>query len=122
MSCKARRPRGKQSLDLEWVDGCPEAKAWHTAYALRGSVDAAEHKRVVLGLIFLKCISDAFEEHRKRLAGEPNADPEDPYEYRGDNVFWVPPEARWDRLGQNARQPAIGQIVEEAMEAVERDN
>jgi type I restriction enzyme M protein len=85
-------------------------------------MDAAEYKHVVLGLIFLKYISDAFEEHRKRLVQEPYADPEDPDEYRAANVFWVPPEARWERLQQNARQPTIGQIVDEAMEAVERDN
>jgi type I restriction enzyme M protein len=94
-----------------------EAQLWRMADALRGSMDAAEYKHVVLGLI-----SDAFEEHRKRLEQEPYADPEDPDEYRAANVFWVPPEARWERLRQNARQPTIGQIVDEAMEAVERDN
>jgi hypothetical protein len=85
-------------------------------------MDAAEYKHVVLGLIFLKYISDAFEEQRKRLEQEPYADPEDPDEYRAANVFWVPPEGRWERLQQNARQPTIGQIVDEAMEAAERDN
>jgi type I restriction enzyme M protein len=85
-------------------------------------MDSAEYKHVVLGLIFLKYISDAFEEHRDRLEKEPYADPEDPDEYRAVNVFWVPPEARWERLQQNARQPTIGHIVDEAMEAVERDN
>jgi len=99
-----------------------EPSLWQAANALRGSMDAAEYKHVVLGLIFLKYISDAFEEHRKRLEQEPYADPEDPDEYRAANVFWVPPEARWERLRQNARQPTIGQIVDEAMEAVEQDN
>ncbi len=99
-----------------------EAELGRMADALRGSMDAAEYKHVVLGLIFLKYISDAFEEHRKRLEQEPYADPEDPDKYRAANVFWVPPEARWERLRQNARQPTIGQIVDEAMEAVERDN
>jgi type I restriction enzyme M protein len=99
-----------------------EAQLWRMADALRGSMDAAEYKHVVLGLIFLKYISDAFEEHRQRLLREPSADPEDPDEYRADNIFWVPPEARWVRLQENARQPTIGQIVDEAMEAVERDN
>ncbi|WP_457755885.1 class I SAM-dependent DNA methyltransferase [Thermodesulfatator indicus] len=99
-----------------------EAKLWEAANALRGSMDAAEYKHVVLGLIFLKYISDAFEEHRKRLEQEPYADPEDPDEYRAANVFWVPPEARWERLKQNARRPEIGQIVDEAMEALEREN
>ncbi len=82
----------------------------------------AELWRVVPSLIFLKYISDAFEEHHKRLSEEPYADPEDPDEYRAVNVFWMPPEARWERLRQNARQPTIGQIVDEVMQAVERDN
>ncbi len=99
-----------------------EAQLWDAANALRGSMDAAEYKHVVLGLIFLKYISDAFEEHREKLLTEPYADPEDPDEYRGDNIFWVPPEARWSELQKNARQPTIGELVDRAMEAVERDN
>ena len=99
-----------------------EARLWEAANALRGSMDAAEYKHVVLGLIFLKYISDAFEEHRKRLEQEPYADPEDPDEYRAANVFWVPSPARWERLKQNARRPEIGRIVDEAMEALECEN
>ncbi|WP_363315431.1 class I SAM-dependent DNA methyltransferase [Thermosulfurimonas sp.] len=99
-----------------------EARLWEAANALRGSMDAAEYKHVVLGLIFLKYISDAFEEHRQRLEQEPYADPEDPDEYRAANVFWVPSPARWERLKQNARRPEIGRIVDEAMEALEREN
>jgi type I restriction enzyme M protein len=99
-----------------------EAQLWAAANALRGSMDAAEYKHVVLGLIFLKYISDAFEEHRKKLLAEPYADPEDPDEYRAENIFWVPPEARWSELQKNARQPTIGELVDRAMEAVERDN
>ena len=99
-----------------------EAQLWEAANTLRGSMDAAEYKHVVLGLIFLKYISDAFEEYRQRLLQEPYADPEDPDEYRAVNIFWVPPEARWVRLQQNAHQPTIGQMVDEAMEAIERDN
>ena len=99
-----------------------EARLWRAADALRGSMDAAEYKHVVLGLIFLKHISDAFEAHRDRLEAEQYADPEDPDEYRARNIFWVPPEARWARLQANARQPTIGQLVDEAMAAVERDN
>ena len=69
------------------------------ADALRGSMDAAEYKHVALGLIFLKYISDAFEEMHARLEAEQDegADPEDPDEYRAENIFWVPPEARWSR-------------------------
>jgi type I restriction enzyme M protein len=101
-----------------------EQQLWQTADALRGSMDAAEYKHVVLGLIFLKYISDAFEEQHTKLEAqrEQGADPEDPDEYRAANVFWIPPKARWPRLRENARQPAIGQIVDEAMAAVERDN
>jgi type I restriction enzyme M protein len=96
------------------------------ADALRGSMDAAEYKHVVLGLIFLKYISDAFEELHAKLVSEQTegADPEDPDEYRGaaHPVFWVPPEARWSHLKAQARQPTIGQLVDDAMAGIERDN
>ena len=101
-----------------------EADLWRMADALRGSMDAAEYKHVVLGLIFLKYISDAFEEMHARLEAERDegADPEDPDEYRAENIFWVPPEARWSRLKAQARQPDIGRLVDDAMTAIERDN
>jgi type I restriction enzyme M protein len=101
-----------------------EAQLWQMADALRGSMDAAEYKHVVLGLIFLKYISDAFEEHHAKLVAEQasGADPEDPDEYRAVNVFWVPPEARWRHLTAQARQATIGQLVDDAMAAIERDN
>jgi len=101
-----------------------EAQLWQAADALRGSMDAAEYKHVVLGLIFLKYISDAFEELHARLEAERSegADPEDPDEYRAENVFWVPPKARWEYLRNNAKQPVIGRLVDDAMEAVEHDN
>jgi type I restriction enzyme M protein len=99
-----------------------EATLWEAANKLRGSIDAAAYKHVVLGLIFLKYISDAFEAHREKLQSEPYADPEDPDEYRADNIFWVPPEARWAHLRNNARQPNIAELVDQAMEAIERDN
>ena len=103
-----------------------EAKLWLTADKLRNNMDAAEYKHVVLGLIFLKYISDTFEEHRARLlAGEGDyegANPEDPDEYKAENVFWVPADARWSHLQANARQPAIGKFVDDAMVALERDN
>ena len=86
-----------------------EQKLWATADALRGSMDAAEYKHVVLGLIFLKYISDAFEEQYQRLVAEQanGADPEHPDEYRAQNIFWVPPEARWPHLKAQARQSTI---------------
>ena len=101
-----------------------EAELWATADALRNNMDAAEYKHVVLGLIFLKYISDAFEERRLQLDQErrQGADPEDPDEYRAANVFWVPEEARWSKLKDTAKQPAIGKIVDDAMTAIERDN
>ena len=101
-----------------------EAELWRMADALRGSMDAAEYKHVVLGLIFLKYISDAFEETHARLETEraEGADPEDPDEYCAENIFWVPPEARWSRLKARARQPGIGQLVDDAMAGIERDN
>jgi type I restriction enzyme M protein len=101
-----------------------EAQLWQMADALRGSMDAAEYKHVVLGLIFLKYISDAFEEQHTRLEAEHDqgADPEDPDEYRALSIFWVPPEARWQHLKAQARQPTIGQLVDDAMAGIERDN
>jgi type I restriction enzyme M protein len=103
-----------------------EAKLWLTADKLRNNMDAAEYKHVVLGLIFLKYISDSFEEQRaKLLAGEGDyegANPEDPDEYKAENVFWVPADARWSHLQANAKQPTIGKLVDDAMVAIERDN
>src|SRR5206468_12873412 len=83
-----------------------EAELWQMADALRGSMDAGEYKHVVLGLIFLKYISDAFEEQHANLISEKSqgADPEDPDEYRAHNIFWVPPEARWPHLKAQAKQ------------------
>ena len=107
-----------------------EAKLWLTADKLRNNMDAAEYKHVVLGLIFLKYISDTFEEHRaKLLAGAKSktgdyagANAEDPDEYKAENVFWVPKEGRWSHLQASAKQPSIGKIVDDAMVAIERDN
>jgi type I restriction enzyme M protein len=117
------KARGKPREDDGAILGF-EAKLWQAADALRGSMDAAEYKHVVLGLIFLKYITDAFEELHARLETERDqgADPEDPDEYRAKNIFWVPPEARWSRLQAQAKQPTIGRLVDDAMEAVERDN
>ena len=90
-----------------------EAELWAMADALRGSMDAAEYKHVVLGLIFLKYISDAFEErHAKVLAEWGEEAAEDRDEYIAENIFWVPREARWAHLKAQARQPKIGQIVD----------
>ena len=75
-----------------------------------------------MGLIFLKYISDAFQELHERLKKEPHADPEDRDEYKGENVFWVPKKARWSFLQDNAKQARIGTLIDDAMDAIERDN
>jgi type I restriction enzyme M protein len=105
--------------DLSFV-----SKLWQTADKLRNNMDAAEYKHVVLGLIFLKYISDAFEEIRTTLQKDSknHADPEDIDEYRSRNIFWVPPESRWSYLQKNAKQPTIGKLIDNAMDAIERDN
>jgi len=97
-----------------------ESQLWRAADALRSNMDAAEYKHVVLGLIFLKYISDAFEEQHAKLEADRDqgADPEDPDEYRGENIFWVPKEARWSRLKAGARQPTVGKLVDDAMMAI----
>ena len=101
-----------------------ETKLWAAADALRNNMDAAEYKHVVLGLIFLKYISDAFEAKHAELEGQrrKGADPEDPDEYRAANIFWVPKEARWQHLRAKAPQPTVGKLVDDAMSAIERDN
>lgn len=101
-----------------------ESTLWQAADKLRNNMDAAEYKHVVLGLVFLKYISDAFEEHRVKLINDAGsgADPEDADEYRAFNVFWVPKEARWQVLQSNAKQSTIGRLIDGAMVAIERDN
>ena len=123
----AWRRRGASSAVAESGSGALtgyEAELWQMADALRGSMDAAEYKHVVLGLIFLKYISDAFLELHAWLESKTGEgyDPEDIDEYRGENIFWVPPEARWPHLKAQARQSTIGQLVDDAMTAIERDN
>jgi hypothetical protein len=92
-----------------------EAKLWAAADALRNNMDAAEYKHVVLGLIFLKYISDAFEGKHAELEAQKaqGADPEDRDEYRAASIFWVPKEARWQHLKASAPQPTIGTLVDE---------
>src|SRR3989441_1459904 len=99
-----------------------EDKLWKTADKLRSNMDAAEYKHVVLGLLFLKYISDAFTELHEQLTNDPTSDPEDVDEYVSKRVFWVPKEARWDYLAKNAKKPEIGKIIDDAMDAIERDN
>ncbi len=99
-----------------------EQKMWQAADKLRGHMDAADYKHVVLGLIFLKYISDAFQERYEKLKKEPHADPEDRDEYAAENIFWVPKKARWVFLQDKAKQTKIGTLTDEAMDAIEKDN
>ena len=101
-----------------------QSQLWRAADTLRGSIDAAEYKHVVLPLIFLKYISDAFEELHEELesrTGE-GVDPEEPDYYIANNVFWVPQEARWSKIQAQARQQTNGATIDQAMTAIERDN
>jgi type I restriction enzyme M protein len=101
-----------------------EKQLWKTADKLRKNIDAAEYKHVVLGLIFLKYISDSFEELYAKLKAEEaqGADPEDRDEYKAENVFFVPQDARWTYLQSKAKQPEIGKFVDDAMDAIEKEN
>lgn len=103
-----------------------EKQLWKAADKLRKNIDAAEYKHIVLGLIFLKYISDSFEElYQKLKLGEGDytgADPEDRDEYKAENVFFVPPSSRWTYLLSRAKLPEIGKDVDSAMDAIERDN
>ena len=96
-----------------------EKQLWKAADKLRKNIDAAEYKHIVLGLIFLKYISDTFEQHFAKLnAGEgeyAGADPEDKDEYAAENVFFVPQQARWSYLQSQAKLPQIGKLVDEAI-------
>lgn len=98
---------------------------WAAADKMRGHMDASEYKHVVLGLIFLKYISDAFRVKYDQLAAARDTDytdPEDRDEYKAANVFWVPKEARWENLRDGAKSPTIGKLIDEAMDAIEREN
>ena len=116
---------GKQMKDKNGARLGFENKLWEMADKLRGHMDASEYKHVVLGLIFLKYISDAFQAKYDELAAKQETeytDPEDRDEYAADNIFWVPAEARWEKIQAQAPQPTIGKVIDEAMTAIEREN
>ncbi len=131
---KARRadgaPTGQRRREGEPLGF--EDVLWKAADKLRGSMDSSEYKHVVLGLIFLKYVEDAFEERRAALRGELAADGiegeqaeellESRDEYTAEGVFWVPPEARWGYLREQAKQPEIGKLLDDAMDQIELDN
>ncbi len=123
-SAKKTDPVNELSIDPEQL--------WQAADRLRGSIDAAEYKHVVLGLIFLKYISDAFLTRREQLAAELKADGiegdqaekllESRDEYTAENVFWVPADARWANIQNQGKQSNIGTLIDDAMHSIERDN
>ncbi|HSA32134.1 MAG TPA: class I SAM-dependent DNA methyltransferase [bacterium] len=120
---RGKKPNNEKTTNSGAMVGY-EAQLWASADALRNNMDAAEYKHVALGLIFLKYISDAFEEVHACLLDQKaqGADPEDQDEYRALGIFWVPKEARWPVLKESAKQPTIGKLVDDAMTAIERDN
>ena len=99
-----------------------EDAIWRAADKLRGNLNASEYEGVVLGLIFLKYISDKFEAKYTELLQEPDADVEDKDEYEADNVFFVPQDARWQVISLAAHTPQIGKVIDDALEAIEREN
>jgi type I restriction enzyme M protein len=99
-----------------------EQKLWSMADKLRNNMDAAEYKHVVLGLLFLKYISDRFDLKREELKENEYADLEDPDEYLASNVFWVPQEARWSHINEHAKDPNIGVVIDNALHAIEKEN
>src|SRR5437016_9172161 len=110
--------RGKKSATKKTTNGANlgfEEKLWQAADKLRGHMDPSEYKHVVLGLIFLKYISDAFEDRRAALLADAaqGADPEDPDEYRATGAFWVPADARWEKLRAAAKSPDIGMLLDQ---------
>jgi type I restriction enzyme M protein len=115
MAKRATKTNGGANLGFE-------ATLWQAACKLWGHLDAAEYKHVVLGMIFVKYISDAFEEIHTKLSKEKDANPEDRDEYAAVNIFWVPKEARWKYLQSRAKDALIGKLIDDAMVAIERDN
>ena len=99
-----------------------EEKLWSAADKLRNNMDAAEYKHVVLGLIFLKYVSDTFQEKWKELMELDPDFAEDRDAYTAEGVFWVPEKARWDHIAQHAKLPEIGQIVDTALDTIEKEN
>ena len=118
-------PKGKAKFNDKNVTPAElNAQLWAAANTLRGNMDATDYKHVVLPLIFLKYVSDAFEELHEKLEAkaEEGYDPEQPDEYREENVFWVPLEARWSNIESKARQEEIGATIDLAMDLIEKNN
>ena len=99
-----------------------EKDLWDAACVLWGHIPAAEYRNVIIGLIFLRYISTAFDKRYKQLVAEGYGLENDPDEYIGENIFFVPPEARWNKIAEAAHTPEIGTIIDNAMRAIEKDN
>ena len=99
-----------------------EKQLWDAACDLWGHIPAAEYRNVIIGLIFLKYISTAFDKRYKELVAEGDGFENDPDEYIGENIFFVPPEARWEKIAEAAHTPEIGTVIDDAMRAIEKDN
>lgn len=98
-----------------------EKQIWDAACVLRGNIDASEYKSVVLGLIFLKYISDRFDEKYQALVEEGDGFEEDIDEYTSEGIFFVPPSARWSEIATKAHPPEIGTVIDDAMRSIERE-
>ena len=99
-----------------------EKQIWDAACVLRGNIDASEYKSVVLGLIFLKYISDRFEGKYQELVEEGDGFEEDVDEYISENIFFVPENARWKIISAAAHTPEIGSVIDDAMRSIEKEN
>ena len=99
-----------------------EKQIWDAACVLRGNIDASEYKSVVLGLIFLKYISDRFDEKYQQLLDEGDGFEEDVDEYISEGIFFVPENARWSVIASKAHTPEIGTVIDDAMRAIEKEN
>lgn len=99
-----------------------EKQLWDAACILRGNINPSEYENVILGLIFLKYISDSFEEKHKALVNEGEGFEEDRDEYTADNIFFVPQGARWEDIAATAHTPEIGKTIDDAMVAIEKEN
>ena len=106
----------------ETINNTFEQQLFKAADKLRKNIDAAEYKYVVLGLVFIKYISETFNELYEQLEADQYSDPEDRDEYLAENVFFVPAIARWSHIHNSAKLPSIGETIDEAMEAIEKEN
>lgn len=119
------RPKGsknKQTTATNTQEIGFEEKIWQAADRMRGHIDPSEYKNVVLGLIFLKYISDRFEQKHAELVAEGEGFEEDRDEYEADGIFWVPRDARWEAVASAAHAPEVGKVIDNAMRQIEAEN